>query len=230
MRAVLVAPECLREVAQIELADDAHHHIATVLRMRAGDELLLLDGTGGSARAKITAIDRRVVTVLRGEVERTLGSSPCDLLIITPKKDALDLMLKSATELAVRRIYLFRGTYSQEKLPDAKRVDALLRSALEQSNARWLPEVRWLSKLEDLPVADYEHILLMEQGGECAATELTGAVLAAIGPEGGVSGPEREFLLGHAASRILSLPTPILRAPTALAAGVGWVIARRLRP
>jgi RsmE family RNA methyltransferase len=52
--------------------------------------------------------------------------------------------------------------------------------------------------------------------------------LLIVGPEGGFSPLEIEFLHQMPRIRILNLPTPILRTPTAVAAGAGIILGSLL--
>src|SRR5690606_39103516 len=94
-----------------------------------------------------------------------------DLALGMPKRDALELCLKEATELGFRKIFLIRSDYSQMKAPEMERMEKLLVSALEQSNAPFLPlieESRW----EDLPFGEYESGLLLDSQTERPETKV----------------------------------------------------------
>ena len=47
-----------------ELSEDASHHISRVLRMQAGDEIVLFNGQGGEWQARIDSIGKRHVCVV----------------------------------------------------------------------------------------------------------------------------------------------------------------------
>jgi RsmE family RNA methyltransferase len=57
----------------------------------------------------------------------------------------------------------------------------------------------------------------------------TASRLLIIGPEGGFSPQELELLHSKEALRVVNLPTPILRSPTAVAAGAGIMIESLLK-
>ncbi len=206
---------------------EAHHHLAHVIRLQVGEELKLLNGLGGVAEVRVTGITKRVVEVKVLAVSEVPPQPSCDVLILTPKREALELMLKMATELGVGRIFLLRGALSPERLPVDTRLSALLRSALEQSNNPWLPELILCPQWEAVPVADYAAILLLDLAPVETTVRNTGQkTLLVVGPEGGFSADERQRFQSWPHSQTVSLVTPILRAPTALAAGIGWWLSR----
>lgn len=224
-------PSGFTDNTNLTIEGDTFHHLVNVLRVRINDELILLDGKGLQGLGLVAQIGKRELTVKIKSTTRAPESTNCDLLLFTPKKDALEMMLKSATELGVRKIYLFRGAFSQEKLPDGTRVDALLQSAMEQSNNPWKPEIIHCSELSDCPLEQFDQIHLMDIDPHATSSSKTSArSILVIGPEGGFSEDERKFLKSFKSTHVVSLPTPILRAPTAMMAGLGWWYAQSLKP
>jgi 16S rRNA (uracil1498-N3)-methyltransferase len=224
-------PNGFIENTELTILGDNFHHLVNVLRVRINDELILLDGKGLQGLGLVVQVGKRELVVKIQSTKRTHESTVCDLLLFTPKKDALETMLKSATELGVRKIYLYRGAFSQEKLPDKIRVDALLQSAMEQSNNPWKPEIIHCSELADCPLDQFDQIHLMDIGSHAtSSTRADAKSILVIGPEGGFSDDERKVLKSFKSTHVVSLPTPILRAPTAMMAGLGWWYAQSLKP
>src|SRR5690606_2455199 len=117
------------------------HHLVKVVRLEAGEELLLLDGHGLKVKTKVSAVTKREMRLEQLEILQEARRYEFDLALGIPKREALELSLKEATELGFRRIYLIRAEYSQMKLPELERLQRLLISALEQSNSAFLPEL-----------------------------------------------------------------------------------------
>lgn len=212
----------------LQLKDEAFHHLATVVRVRAGDEILLLDGQGARARARVLEVGKRTVDLAVSAPERAETSPAWDALLVVPKREALESMLKMAVELGVRKVWLLRGDYSPEKIPEAPRLQALLRSALEQSNNPWMPVVHTLEGWHEVPWSEYARVLVFDQRGaandDLRLTSSDG-ILTVIGPEGGFS--ERDQVSWPTVT-LVALATPILRAPTAMAAAWGWQLSKRV--
>lgn len=231
MRAVFLAGQIFKAGENLAVAGETHHHLANVIRLEKSEQVLLLNGVGAKAFANVVEITKKEIQFKIKDVSQVLVGEKIDVLILIPKRDALESMLKAATEMGVGRIYLVKGQRSPEKIPEERRVQALLQSALEQSNNPWMPEVVTCNGLHDAGPENYTEILMMDvANGEQRAAEkvrIAGQkTLLIVGPEGGYSPEERAMILNWTQTRIISLATPILRAPTALIAGLGWCHAR----
>lgn len=212
-----------------QLRGDAAHHLVNVVRIELHEEILLLNGAGLKVKTKVSALSKREVTLTKTEHQIADRSFVMDLALGIPKKDALELTLKQAVELGFRRIYLVRSQYSQTKLPEADRLLSLLISALEQSNSAFLPELI-PSEWKELPANDYQEILMLDSQNETkspASKKLISSLLI-VGPEGGFSPEESHFLHQLPNARVVNLPTPILRTPTAVATGAGILLGSLL--
>lgn len=229
MRAICLEGKAITANTPIVLKDELFHHVVQVCRLRIGDELLVLNGEGLKAQGKITEMGKRQAIIQILEVTQTPPPAPRDALLFIPKKDALELMLKMAVELGVRRLFLFRGAYSQERIPEEARLQAVLLSAIEQSNNPWFPQIVVVKKLEDMEWNEYRHILCFDPSGSAAnefQCTLTDGILTVIGAEAGFSNEEMQYFAQLPGGLQVAWSTPILRAPTALGMAIGWVTAR----
>ncbi len=209
---------------------DAAHHLANVVRVEMDEEILLLNGAGLTVKTKVSSLSKKEI-ILKCTASSTIAQKiQMDLALGIPKKEALELCLKQAVELGFRKIYLVRSDYSQTKLPEMERLESLIISAIEQSNSAFMPEIcptTW----DKIPVTDYGEILMMDSQSESQNDNMpkkTDPRLLIVGPEGGFSKEERDFLHKVANIRILNLPTPILRTPTAVSAGAGIILGSLL--
>lgn len=212
---------------QYTLSGDLLHHLVNVIRIEKEEELLLLDGKGLSVRTRVTDVAKKALLLSRISETQSRQTLPMDVAIGIPKKDALELCLKEAVELGFRRIFLVRSAYSQTKIPETERITSLLISALEQSNSLFLPQVIE-SNWDDLPWNDYGTVLLLDsqEGKTKKGTEASSQNLLIVGPEGGFSQAELALIRSKKSVESLLLPTPIMRTPTALAAGAGILLQR----
>lgn len=214
------------------LRGDSLHHLVNVVRVEAGEELLLLNGKGLVVQTIIEAINKKELKLQFKEQQSKEQSYLFDLVLGMPKREALELCLKEATELGFRKIYLVRSDYSQMRFPEKDRVEKLLVSALEQSNAPYLPEVLE-SHWEEVPWNSYGEIILLDSQTMNApsidSTNTLASRLLVVGPEGGFSPGELIKLHQIERLKIVNLPTPILRTPTAVAVGAGLMIQSLLK-
>jgi 16S rRNA (uracil1498-N3)-methyltransferase len=209
------------------ITGDAHHHLVHVVRIEQHEVILLSNGEGLQVEAKVESISKKEVRLKHQVVREQQREFAFDLALGIPKKEALELCLKQATELGFKTIYLIRSDYSQTKLPDADRLKSLLVSALEQSNAPFLPKLipcGW----EDVPWDLYSCALMLDSQTKVEQKKIMLGQkenqLLIVGPEGGFSSSEISFLHAVEKIHVVHLPTPILRSPTALATGAGYLL------
>ena len=208
------------------LKGDAAHHLISVVRVKLNEEILLSNGAGLTIKTEVSSLSKRELILTNTGAAHVARNYIMDLALGIPKKEALELSLKQAVELGFRKIYLIRSEFSQTRLPEGERLESLLVSALEQSNAAYLPEIIQMS-WNEIPTPDYNEILLMDSqnpGHKVKFEKSLAPRLLIVGPEGGFSPLESELLHKMPKIRILNLPTPILRTPTAVAVGAGILL------
>lgn len=207
------------------------HYLAKVMRVSAGDIVILCDNVTGEWAARVTATGKRdvqlVPEVLLRPREDVADFTLCAALI---KKPNFDLILEKATELGVRRIepVLTRRCVADKLNPE--RAAAIVTEAAEQCARTALPELGAPVKLDGLLRDWAEHRVLFfadETGGEPAAASFAanpGPSALLIGPEGGFDEAERTAIRSHPQARAISLGPRILRAETAaIAATALWM-------
>ncbi len=225
MRALFQRDLQLRETYVVD--GKALHHLVNVIRIDEGEELLLLRGDGLRVLTKVERISKKALQLSFLEDRSATRAYHFDLALGAPKREALELCLKQATELGFRKLYLIRSDFSQQRIPEEERLENLLVSALEQSNGAFLPELHSVS-WESLPWEEYASVVLLDsqtgRSDSLEKLERTAPALLVVGPEGGFSQREIELLHATPAAKIVKLPTPILRSPTAVAVGAGLML------
>jgi 16S rRNA (uracil1498-N3)-methyltransferase len=217
---------------QYVLKDESLHHLVNVIRIEQGEELLLINGAGLFVETFVTTITKRELRLQFKKSSLQERSYQFDLALGMPKREALELCLKEATELGIRRIYLIRSDFSQMRMPESERMEKLMVAALEQSNAPYLPEVIE-ANFESLPWNAYQEAVLLDSQTKIQADlvkiDPMAPRLLIVGPEGGFSPKELTFLHSQDIVKVVNLPTPILRTPTAVATGVGIMLQSLLK-
>ena len=231
-RLFLTSP--LSSGAEIACTPDQANYLVNVLRMKAGNSLLVFNGRDGEWRAEIAEAQKRRVTLRVLEQIRPQVDGPDVDYLFAPLKHArLDYMVQKATELGVRRLIpvLTRHTIAERVNLDRMRANVV--EAAEQCGILRIPEVAEPVKLaallatwdearrlvfcdEDAPVAD--PLAVLSGLGP-------GAVAVLIGPEGGFSDDERSLIRALPSHVPISLGPRIMRADTAAVAALSLVNA-----
>ena len=217
--------------AQLSITGGQAHYLGKVMRVAAGDSVILCDDRTGEWAAEVTAVSRRDLAMSVRRHLRAREAVPdlwlCAALL---KKDRFDLLLEKATELGARRIVpLLTHRCVADKL-NPSRAQAIVTEAAEQCLRTALPELAPVAKLAAF-LADWSEDRTLffadELGGEPAAAsfaETRGPAAILTGPEGGFDDMERAALLAHPRTVAITLGPRILRGETAaIAATALWM-------
>ncbi|WP_309621864.1 16S rRNA (uracil(1498)-N(3))-methyltransferase [Novosphingobium sp.] len=217
--------------AQIVIEGGQAHYLARVMRVAAGDAVVLCDDQTGEWAARVISADKRTVTLTPETLLRPREQVPdfmlCAALL---RKDRFDLVLEKACELGVRKIQpVLTRRCVADKL-NLERARAVLTEAAEQCARTALPELAAPVKLDALLngwPAERALFFADENGGEIAAQQFSanpGAAALLTGPEGGFDLAERTAIRALPQARAITLGPRILRGETAAIAGTAlWM-------
>ncbi len=212
--------------------DEATRRHARVLRLAVGDAVVLFDGAGGEADARVVEAGERLVCdagprrAVPGPTQRVV------LIYCMPKGNAkLDLAVRGATEVGVAAIHLAVSRRSVAR-PTAeaflKRLDRLERIAQEasrQSGRAAVPDLLPPAPLAEVAArapSSARRLVCAPGGGEISSGGDVAWVI--VGPEGGLSDAELGALEAAGWSRV-SLGETILRTETAATVAPALVAA-----
>jgi 16S rRNA (uracil1498-N3)-methyltransferase len=228
----------LQAGARVVLPELTANHLARVLRLRAGDACVLFNGDGQDHDGRIASIGKRevVVELQASRAVHTESRLRVTLLQGIARGEKMDLILQKATELGVAAVIPVMAERTEVKL-DAERAEkrvahwrSVIASACEQSGRARLPELSAPAPLHDAArsiAGDAMRLTLDPTGDVSLATVqvTTGAVVVAIGPEGGWSPRDRDTL-SAAGFTGLRLGPRILRTETAGLAAIAALQSR----
>lgn len=231
MRIYLPA-ESIEKSSGIVLPPDKAHHVVSVMRCRAGDEIGVIDGQGRSYLAKISSIQKRNVLVdIIGELDSDTESSVAIILCQgILKGEKMDMVIQKATELGVREIVpLITGRSQVKETRRISRWRKIAEESSEQCGRSVIPAVSEPASFSDFigNGRNRRGIIFWEGGGLAVdkAVEKAGReepLSICIGPEGGFDPSEVEEAESHGFIRA-SLGRRTLRAETAAIAAVSLV-------
>lgn len=242
IRRVLVDNVNLDEGTVLTLSPQVSHHLTHVLRLGAGDAVILCDCAGGEARGVIESILQGGVRVRimqrcdppAGGCELTM---PVALALPYIKSDKLEMALRMASELGASAFYIFHcrrcvpGRIESAVARKKERWRDIVRDAVRLSGRTVVPEIFGPFSFEEIMdeiTPRYSVILPYEGGGYPLISEVlqglfpeskmggakVNGICLVTGPEGGFELDEIEAAKGHGAL-ICSLGARILRAETA---------------
>jgi 16S rRNA (uracil1498-N3)-methyltransferase len=236
-------PQPLRPGSVVDLPDTVAHHLH-VVRQQAGDELVLFNGDGGQARARLVEIGKRrasaeVLALDAVDVELPFRVTLAQGL---PEGSKMDWIVEKAVELGAAGIVPLAAQRSVVRL-SGERADKRLAhwqgvvvSASEQCGRNRLADVapvqdfhRWLGQDADggtrILLSPHADASLAQWARATPARDVT----VLVGPEGGFTDQEEDAARA-AGALALSMGPRVLRTETAglaalaiLAAGWGGI-------
>ncbi|MBW2591614.1 MAG: 16S rRNA (uracil(1498)-N(3))-methyltransferase [Deltaproteobacteria bacterium] len=235
MRRFFIEPADLIGSQAVISGPDARH-IKTVLRLKAGDAIEIIDGTGMEYTARITGFPSgKVVLQILG---KRIGETESHVEItIAPgmlKDKKMDELVRRLTELGVSRWAPFFAARSVPR-PDSRRLEArtarwkkIVIEALKQCGRNRMPEIMKpvafkdvlaLARGSDLKIIFWEdQIPETVSAGPDLADQSCKKIFVMLGPEGGFTREEVEsarscgFITASLGPRILRAETAALAA------------------
>jgi 16S rRNA (uracil1498-N3)-methyltransferase len=203
-----------------------------VLRLKAGDPIVLFNGRGGQYIARLAEVGRRNALAEIGEFSPIDLEPPYRITLAqgVAGGDKMDWLIEKAVELGAMRFVPLVTVRSVVRLTGERAArrqthwQALVAAACEQCGRNRVPEVdapgelaQWL---DGLPPAAPGELRLVLSPRACRSfdtlpsTAPNGGTTLLIGPEGGLSPEEEEAAIGHG-FEALALGPRVLRTETA---------------
>ena len=227
MTRFFVEPAQIQGQQVILTGENAKH--AKVLRLKAGEQVLVCDGQGRDCLCKVVAIADAEVTlqVISVGDSQTEARVKVSVFVAFPKADKLEHVIQKATELGAFEIVAFpsaRCISRPEEKSLGKKVERwqkIASSAAEQSGRGRIPQIRTLpsykAALEQASKADKALLFYENEQSTTLRMALDGAytsVSLLTGPEGGLEESEVSQAM-EAGLQVCTLGKRILRCETA---------------
>ncbi|QHI95643.1 16S rRNA (uracil(1498)-N(3))-methyltransferase [Aristophania vespae] len=208
--------------AEISLSPQQAHYIGNVMRRKPGQNLRVFDGVNGEWLAKIEFVKRsQAVISLSHSLRPQLKTQGLELIFSLLKRDATELVIRMGTELGVTCFRPVISARTNNHKINSDRLMLIAQEASEQCERLDIPNIRPLEPLADLlvhwPSEKNLAVALERQSCEPVVKNIAGLI---IGPEGGFSPQEIDSFNKHKAIKGFSLGPRILRAETAVCAGL----------
>jgi 16S rRNA (uracil1498-N3)-methyltransferase len=232
MRRFYVDPGTL-DADAVKLDGPIAHRLAKVLRLRAGAEITLFDGSGTDARVRLDAVDDRSVagTVIERAESPAEPRTRVHLYQSITKGERFEWLLEKGTEIGVWRFVPLLAARAVVKTSGegnrADRWHRIVIEAAEQCERGDVPRIDAPIPLDDA-LASAPGVLLLPYESAYETTPDIGTALQAeidalfalsevsifIGPEGGYE-PEEVDRATAAGATIVTMGQRVLRSETA---------------
>src|SRR6185503_1761066 len=189
--------------------------------LRAGDRLLLFNGSDGEWQVRIATINKRRVSVSCENRTAAQSDVPDVWLAFAPiKKTPADYVVQKATELGVRVLQPVLTERTIVRRVNSARLKANAIEAAEQSGRLSVPEIREPMTLAAL-LASWpkdRRLMFCDEAGDAEPIamvlgESRGEAWAVLtGPEGGFTPDERSIIRTHSLVLPVTLGPRIMRA------------------
>ncbi|MDF3079075.1 MAG: rRNA ((1498)-N(3))-methyltransferase [Sphingobacteriaceae bacterium] len=213
----------LKNSQDLFLSEDESKHCIRVLRLQTGDQISLVDGSGGFYQAEITDANPKKVHFEIVDSQQEFGKRNHYLHIaIAPTKniERVEWFLEKATEIGIDEITPIICERSERKEVKFERLEKVITSAVKQSIKAYHPKLNSAIRLKELVESKSEgqrfiaHCLPETRQSLKDSLRVGEKYLVLIGPEGDFSNQEIDKALS--ASFIpISLGESRLRAETA---------------
>jgi 16S rRNA (uracil1498-N3)-methyltransferase len=205
--------------------------------MRVGEGIQLTDGLGKRVRGNVSAVEQNSLMIrVTDVIDESEPSAKLTLIQALAKGDRDELAVQAATELGAWQIIPWQAERSISRWDGPKiskgvdRWQVIVAEAAKQSLRVFEPNVQLPVSTKQICelVKDFDLILVLDP---TAAAGLGSQDFSAqniaivVGPEGGISDHELQFLADAGARRV-NLGAPILRTSTAGVAAISVILAK----
>jgi 16S rRNA (uracil1498-N3)-methyltransferase len=226
----LFVEQPLASGGEITLDAARSHYLATVMRRRPGEIVVLFNGADGAFEASLTALAKRAARLTVGARQAPFRPAPDLWLLFAPLKRArLDLLIEKATELGVRHL---QPVWTKRAVPERVRGERLRSIAIEAAELADRLDVPSIAEplslgalLADWPAE--RRLAVCDEAGGVPFAELLlasagepGPWAILIGPEGGLAAEDRAAIRRVKEAVSVSLGPRVMRADTAACAAL----------
>lgn len=214
---------------EITLSDrEVIHQIKDVLRLKAGMEIILLDGNGTEFHGELTLVSKDGIKVNEISIKKSSNNSKIkmNLYFAMIKKDKAEWILQKCTELGVYSFYPVISERTEKSNLNIERAEKIIKEASEQSERNDLPVLHEVVSLEDaLGEAQHPVVALHMEGSKIDVSQLRDPIALSVfvGPEGGWGEKDLELFKKHDV-KLVSISPNVLRAETASVAVVSKLL------
>lgn len=185
---------------QQELPSDEASHAVRVLRLKEGDELMLMDGKGCFYRAEVTVASNHhcLYRILEKQLQPSQWQGHVHLAIAPTKMmDRMEWMTEKATEVGFDELSFLDCQFSERRNLKLERIRKIVVAAVKQSHKAYMPEVNDMTPFKPFIASHtaghryiahcYQEVARVNLFDELCQLQPSDDALVLIGPEGDFS-------------------------------------------
>lgn len=135
-----------------ELPQEEATHALRVLRLKSGDEMFIMDGTGNFYHAEVSlATNKKCLYEIKETLPQHKTWKGHIHLAIAPTKnmDRIEWMTEKVTEIGFDELSFLNCIFSERKVLRTERIEKIVVSAVKQSRKPWKPIVNEMIPFKD---------------------------------------------------------------------------------
>lgn len=192
-----------------ELPTDEASHAIKVLRLKAGDELMLMDGVGNFFRAEVTiaANHHCAYRIVEQQPQPPQWQGRVHLAIAPTKmNERMEWLAEKATEVGIDELSFLNCQFSERRNLKTERIEKIVVSAVKQSHKAYKPVVNELTPFKQFVehhttghryIAHcYQEVARVNLFDELCRLDAADDALVLVGPEGDFSIDEVRLAVG----------------------------------
>jgi len=207
--------------SQIVLSEETSKHCVQVLRMKAGEQLQLTNGTGDLLTAEIIAANKKncIVKIIKNQSHQLQTREITIAISLLKNASRFEWFLEKATEIGVVKIIPIISKRTERQYFRFDRMNSILIAAMLQSQQTFLPVIQEPVMYNEIfKFSNYETKLIAhceeDKKVNIIDIAISNNTQILIGPEGDFSPDEIALALQHNYQPV-SLGNTRLRAETA---------------
>ena len=193
-----------------ELPAEEANHAIKVLRLKEGDELMLMDGKGSFYRAEVTLVSNHhcMYRIVERQPQQHQWEGRVHLAIAPTKmNDRIEWMAEKATEVGIDELSFLNCQFSERRNLKTERIKKIVVAAVKQSHKAWMPIVNELEPFRQFISRQssghryiahcYNEVPRVNLFDELCRLDASEDALVLVGPEGDFSIDEVRYAVSQ---------------------------------